>query len=284
MKLHKENLLHSLPPYNFPGQEEQDYDSAGYVVVPVPFDSTACYGGNARNGPLAVMQASRQLSFYDWESKSAPIEKGIFCTRELEPVRGDARLTVERVRQACEEIVDDNKKPVLLGGEHLISLGGVQACKPDSVLVLDAHADAWNELEGSKWSHACVSRRMHEEGACVSVAGVRSISEEELDYSKKKGFNVFYANKSTVGDVVKSLKGRVYISVDVDVLDPSVMPSTGTPEPGGLSWEQVCSLLEAIGQKRKVVGFDLVELAPIPFLEAPNYLAAKLLYKMVGWF
>ncbi len=282
MKSHK--LLHSLPPYNFPGQEEQDYDSANYVVVPVPFDSTASYGRNAREGPLAVMRASRQLPYYDWESGSAPVEKGIFCTQELEPVRGDVGQTIERVRQVCEEIVDDEKKPVLLGGEHSISLGGVRACKPDSVLVLDAHADAWDELEGSKWSHSCVSRRMHEETGQLSVAGVRSISEEELDYSKKKGFNVFYANNSTVGDVVKSLKGRVYVSVDVDVLDPSVMPSTGTPEPGGLSWEQVCSLLDAVGQKRKVVGFDLVELSPIPFLEAPNYLAAKLLYKMIGWF
>ncbi len=284
MKSHKGRLLHSMPPHNFPGKEEQDYESAKYVIIPVPFDSTTYYGPNARNGPHAVIRASRQLPLYDWESKSVPVEKGVFCTAELEPVRGDARLTIERLRQVCEEIVDDGKKPVILGGEHSLSLAGVRAAKPDSVLVLDAHADAWDEFEGSKWSHACVSRRIHEEtGGAVSVAGVRSISEEESEYSKKKGFNVFYANKSTVGSVLKSLKGRVYVSVDVDVFDSSLMPSTGTPEPGGLGWEQVCSLLKAVSRKN-VVGFDLTELAPIPGLEAPNYAAAKLLYKMVGWF
>jgi len=191
------------------------------------------------------------------------------------------------VEDAVSEILEKNKFPVILGGEHSITIGCVGAVakkyKNLSVLQLDAHADMRDEYEGSKFNHACGIRRVREICSSVVQVGIRSLSEEEAGYIEKNRLKVYYWNRYDVNEIVKNLRENVYITLDIDVFDPSEMPSVGTPEPGGLCWKEVTSIVREVAEKRNVVGFDLCELAPIPGNVAPDYLAAKLAYKMIGY-
>lgn len=271
-------LLHSMPPYNFAGIEEQ-YEDEGYykkarfVVIPVPFDSTASFGTGQRNGPHAIINASRFMELYDEELDAKPCDKGIYTTDELEPCRANAEETVNRIEYEVKRVSFDGKVPVLLGGEHLIALGAVRALKPDSILVLDAHPDDYDEIEGSRFTHATWAKRASEI-APVTVVGCRSMNE-------KKGncFGVEFDEKK----VLKKLKGRVYVSIDLDAFDSFLLPSVGTPEPGGLDWRKANDLLAKVFKEFEVVGFDVCGLAPIQGFEAPNALAARLAYRMMGW-
>jgi len=256
------------------GIEEQDYGKARFVVLPVPFDSTASWGSGQRNAPHAIINASRYIELYDECVDARTCEKGIYTCDELEPCRGDARETVKRVKYEVERIAADKKIPVILGGDHLVSLGAVQALKPDSVLVIDAHADDYDEFEGSRFDHATWAKRASE-STNVVVVGCRSLRQ-------KPGKNVFGPDFDEK-KVLSMLKGRVYVSIDLDGFDPSIMPAVGTPEPGGLTWKQGLSLLEKVFAKHEVMGFDVVELMPLPGIEAPNALAARLVYRMMGW-
>lgn len=288
-------MLHSLPSYNFCGIEERysDFNKAKVVVLPVPYDSTTSYGAGARNGPHAIINASRNMELYDHELEASPYEIGIHTLPELEPSMAGPGETVKRVRQVIGDILEAKKFPFMIGGEHSITLGAVQAFrrkfKNFSVLQLDAHADMRNELEGTKFSHGCVMRRSRELAGVVQ-AGIRSLSAEEADYiTEKKVRNLFYMPRdpqdfnAQIPKIVSALNENVYLTLDIDVLDPSEVPSTGTPEPGGLKWAQVLNLLKAVCGKKKIIGMDLVELAPVPGNVAPDFLAAKLAYKMVGY-
>jgi len=271
-------LLHSLPPYNFAGIEEQYddpkyYEKARFVVIPVPFDSTVSFNAGQRNGPHAIINASRFMELYDEELDSRPCDKGIFTTGELEPCRANAEETVNRIEYEVKRVSYDKKVPVLLGGEHLIALGAVRALKPDSVLALDAHADDYDEIEGSRFTHATWAKRASEV-APVTIVGVRSLNKK-----KRNCFGVDFDE----GKVLKELKGRVYVSIDLDAFDPFLLPSVGTPEPGGLGWREANGLLAAVFKEFEVVGFDVCGLTPVPGLEAPNALAARLAYRMMGW-
>ncbi|PIY91308.1 agmatinase [Candidatus Micrarchaeota archaeon CG_4_10_14_0_8_um_filter_60_7] len=268
-------LLHPLPPYNFMGLEDSDYKTAAFVVLPVPFDSTASFGTGQRNGPHALINASRYIEFYDEELGFKPCDAGIFTTEELEPCRGDAKETVRRVKYEVGRIAADNKFPIVFGGDHLVSLGAVQALKPDSILVIDAHPDDYDEFEGSKYDHATWAKRASEVAKTVVVVGCRSI--------RAPGTKNIFGSNFDGKKVLSLLKGRVYVSVDLDGFDPSIMPAVGTAEPNGLTWKQGLSLLEKVFAKNNVVGFDLVELMPIPGMDAPNSVAARLAYKMVGF-
>lgn len=278
---------------NFGGidTEYQSLEAAAFVVVPVPYDLTTTYQGGARKGPSAIVDASCNMELYDEEVESEIYKVGIHTLPPLEPVASGPEGMLNRVEEAVSGVLESGKIPVLLGGEHSITLGAVRAVKrfyPKlSVLHLDAHADMRASYQGTPYSHACVGRRMQELCPVVQV-GIRSMSEEESAFIRKEKVPVFGAaalrrDPAWVSKVLRHLTMDVYISVDLDAFDPSVMPATGTPEPGGMLWHDVLDLVRDVCRNRNVVGFDLVELAPIPGMVAPDFLAARLAYRMMGY-
>ena len=289
------DLLHPLPPYNFCGldKEDADFKKAKVVVLPVPYDSTTSYGAGTRNGPHAIISASRNMELYDPETKTSPYNVGIHTLDELEPSMAGPKETIARVKEVIGDILDAKKFPLMLGGEHSITTGALQALaeksKDFSVLQLDAHADLRDVFEGTKFSHACVMQRARELTDVVQV-GIRSMCEEEANHIKQNKLkNIFSMPQNPmdfdkqIPKIVSALKNNVYITFDVDALDPSEMPSTGTPEPAGMRSWQVLKLIKAVTEKKKIIGMDIVELAPIPGINAPDFLTAKLAYKMLGY-
>jgi agmatinase len=266
-------------------------DAAAFVVVPVPYDLTTTYQGGARKGPSAILDASCNMELYDEELAVEVFKMGIHTLPPLEAVASGPEGMVEQVEEAISGVLNLGKIPVMLGGEHSITLGAVRAAKKRhpklSVLHLDAHADMRESYQGTPYSHACIGRRMKEIAPVVQV-GIRSMSVEEAAYIRKAAVPVFPAasirnDQAWVSRVLRHLSKDVYITVDLDAFDPSVMPATGTPEPGGLMWHDVLDLIREVCRKKNVVGFDLVELAPIPGLVAPDFLAARLAYRMMGY-
>lgn len=277
-------LLQSLPPFNFCGLEETSFEKAKVVVLPVPYDSTASYKAGSRDGPHAIIQASRNMELYDEELDCEPARAGIFTLEELEPARGNVEETLRRVKNAIESIISARKFPLMIGGEHSITLGAVRAFqkyKKISVLHMDAHADMREEYEGSKFSHACVMRRTREICKVVSV-GVRSLSEEEATYIKNNKLGVYGVEFKT-REILEELSDDVYVSIDMDVFDPSEMSAVGTPEPGGIHWKEVIGLIRTVSKNKNVVGCDVVELCPLAGNTSPDFLTAKLAYKVIGY-
>lgn len=271
----------SLEPFNFLGLEEQDYQKSKIVIFPVPYSSTTYWKAGTKDGPQAIIDASRHIELYDIGTKKYPSKAGIFTLPFLEPSKNSPEETVARIKAVIDRILSDNKFPLMLGGEHSITLGAVQAFRDKfsdfSVLQIDAHTDLRDEFEGTKFHHACVMKRIEDLGIAFTQAGIRSVSEgEKID-------NVFLAPGLPAEKIISTLKENVYLTIDLDALDPSIMPSTGTPEPGGLSWYDVLNLVEHVAQKRKIIGADVVELDPIPGFHAPDFLAAKLVYKIISY-
>jgi len=262
-----------------------------FVVVPVGYDLTSTYQPGSRRGPAAIIEASTNMELYDEELKKETYLAGIHTTS---PVAIDARGSknmINAVRKKIAKVSAQNKIPVILGGEHSISLGTVQALKEKfpklKVLQLDAHADLRESYQGSRYSHASVARRISEICPLIQV-GIRSMSKEEsvfLPQSKVKSYSADFAleKKDWCETICKNLSGDVFVTIDVDVFDPSIMPSTGTPEPGGLYWQDVLSLLKLVSRSCQIRGFDVVELAPIPGIVAPDFMAAKLIYRFMGY-
>ncbi len=286
---------HFYFPFNFGAlpHEMADYDKAGIVILPVPYDGTTSYKAGTRDGPHAIIDASRFVEFYDEESGKNYSETGICTLDEMETV-DDAKGTIDRVYEATKAIIADNKKFVMLGGEHSLTSGAVRAFREKfqnlSVLHIDAHADMADINGESKWDHGCVARRVYE--MCPAVlAGIRSLSEEEAEFIEKEKIPVYWAHKiltqnddSWMDEAVSKLSDTVYVTIDLDALDPSIMPSVGTPVPGGFQWFTLLKLLRKLAESKKVVGFDLMELMPIPGQHAPDFTAAKLAYKLIGEF
>jgi agmatinase len=278
---------------NFGGidPEYEAIDQAAFVVVPVPYDLTTTYQGGARKGPAAILEASCNMELYDEELDAETYKAGIHTVPPLEAVAAGPEAMLDRVEEAIDGVFDQGKIPVMLGGEHSITLGAVRAAVKRypklSVLHLDAHADMRASYQGTPYSHACIGRRMLE--LCPVVqAGIRSMSVEEAAFLRKGTVPVFSAaairkDRTWVSKALRSLSKDVYISVDLDALDPSVMPATGTPEPGGMLWHDVLDVLREVCRKKHVIGFDIVELAPIPGMVAPDFLAARLAYRMMGY-
>jgi len=261
------------------------------VLIPVPYDSTTSFRSGARYGPAAIIEASYGLEDYDAELDLDVSLAGIHTTEALEPHMGGPALMVERVRQAVGRYVGKGKIVGVVGGEHSITIGSVQAhleAYPElSVLYLDAHADLRDEYMGTPWGHASGARRIHERCRLVLV-GLRSMCPEERDYIRSQGVPAYYWPPPGDGDlcleeIVGLLGPDVYVSVDLDVFDPSLMPAVGTPEPGGMSWHQVTSLLKEIAKARRIVGFDVCELSPGEGPAACSYTAAKLVYKLIAY-
>lgn len=266
-------------------------ETAAFVVVPVPYDLTTTYQGGARKGPAAIIEASCNMELYDEELGREIYKSGIHTLPHLEAVAAGPEGMLESVEKAVSGVLELGKVPVMLGGEHSVTLGAVRAARKRypklSVLHLDAHADMRESYQGTPFSHACIGRRMKE--LCPVVqAGIRSMSVEEAAFIRKNHVPVFSAaairkDRNWVGKILPHLSRDVFISVDLDALDPSVMPATGTPEPGGLTWHDVLDVIREVCGKRRVVGFDIVELAPIPGMVAPDFLAARLAYRMMGY-
>lgn len=281
------------PPYTFMGlcSTQAEMQSAKIVIVPVPYDATTTFRAGTREGPRAILQASRELEFYDEETRSEVYRQGIVTLDELAVTVASPRKMIERVGTVGHFVLEQSKFPVMLGGEHLLSVGMVQAAKAHfgdlTVLQLDAHADLRRSYQNSAYSNACVMRLIREQAPIVQV-GIRSLTREEDEFIRAEGIPCFYAHDlwnrpHSWDDVVSHLGSHVYITMDLDVLDPSIMPAVGTPEPGGLEWYQILSLLRRVSEHSTVVGFDVMELLPIPHNVAPDFLAARLVYKFLSY-
>ncbi len=263
------------------------YNNSQIVVLPVPFDKTSSWIKGSSKGPRAIINASKNMELYDIETRSEVYAKGIHTARQI--VSDNPRDMVGKVYKGTRKLLDDEKFVVVLGGEHTVSLGAIQAHAEQhadlSILHLDAHSDMRSSYEGEKYSHACVMARASEITTNIVSAGIRSMDSSELGNINPK--NIFYASEilksnKWIDRVLKKLSKNVYITVDLDVLDPSIMPSTGTPEPGGLGWYDLIDLFEKVAEKKNIVGFDVVELCPAKN-PAPDFLASKLIYKLLSF-
>lgn len=268
-----------------PGDSERQ--RSRFVVIQAPYDGTSTWRKGADRGPRAILDASAHLELYDIETGCEPFRDGIYTHEEALDL-GSPEAMVASVEEVVARFYREGKAIALLGGEHSVTIGAVRATaalRPGvGVLQVDAHADLRAAYEGSPYNHACVMARVAEICPFVQV-GIRSmdISEREAVQPGR----IFYADElvndlAWVERVVSVLPDRVYITFDLDALDPAIMPSTGTPEPGGLSWYAALRLLRRVAESREVVGFDVVELCP-GSEHAPDFLAAKLVYKMMSY-
>lgn len=264
------------------------YADARFAVLPIPYDGTSTWQKGADKGPAALLAASANMELYDIETDSEPWRAGIVT---LAPQEGFAtpEAMVESVRAEATALLNDGRTVVGLGGEHSVSIGLIQAHAARwpglTVLQFDAHGDTRDQYEGSKCNHACVMARAAECADYVAV-GIRSMDVAERA-NLVPGRTIFAHEindlAATARRILEPIEGPVYITIDLDVLDPSEMPSTGTPEPGGLTYRQLRDLLRAVCAERQVVGFDVVELMPRPEDRAPDFLAARLVYQLMAY-
>ena len=268
-----------------------DFEKARVVILPVPLDRTTSYVSGTRNGPHEILVASSHMELWDEETATDVHSIGIFTLPEMEFPFGSLDEVMEEIRRVAAELVSRGKFPFVIGGEHSITAPVVAAVAEQhpglSVLQVDAHADLRESYMGTPHNHACAMRRVHEHARTTQV-GIRSLSAEEAAAAPKLPTSIFYdfdmrRDPNWIDRVVDSLGETVYITIDCDGFDPAIMPSTGTPEPGGLSWYEMLALLRKVIASRRVVGCDLVELSPIPGLVAPNFLCAKLIYKILSY-
>jgi len=287
-------------PHTFLGLDEEasGFGGSKAVVLPVPYEATTSYGGGTAGGPRAILAASRYVELYDQELDADTYEVGIATLPALELSGAGGEAAMGELRGAYETLLEAaaDKFIVMLGGEHSITAEPVLAWADRlaaggrrlTVLQFDAHTDLRAEYEGSRYSHASVMHRVRDAVDIVAV-GVRALAAEEMGLARRDhGIHLFldddiHGQDEWIDDMVRLLGNDVYITFDVDVLDPALMPSTGTPEPGGVDWYTVLRVLERVFQKCNVVAADVVELSPIPGLHAPDFLAAKLVYKMIGY-
>ena len=269
-------------------QEYSNLENAKIVVIPAPYDGTSTWIKGADKGPAAIIEASANMELYDIETDSEVYRKGIFTDEPIEAKLSSENM-VEAVRQTVLDYIAEDRFTAVVGGEHAVSIGSVKAHVEKnsdiSVLQLDAHLDFRDEYNGSKYNHACVMARVRELCPILQV-GIRSMDSSEKEFIDKN--NIFFAkdiygNRDWIEKVISRLSDRVYITIDLDVFDPSIMPSTGTPEPGGLLWYDVVLLLKTVSDNKDVVGFDVVELCPDERNKAPDFLAAKLIYKLLTY-
>ena len=274
---------------NFGGNEVvYDYHNSRIVILPVPYDETSTWMKGADRGPDAIMEASVNLEFYDIETHSEVLKHGIFT---IEPLieKSSPEALVNSVQNKVSSLISEKKFPVVVGGNHTVSIGSVKAfgevTENFSVLQLDAHSDLRNVYEGSQFNHACAMARIKEITALVQV-GIRSMAVEELDNVDRK--RIFFAHdlyydKGLYNKAIDLLTENVYITIDLDVFDPSLIPSTGTPEPGGPEYFEIMHFLRDVIRRKNVVGFDVVELCPSPVNKSSDFIAAKIIYQLLSY-
>lgn len=289
---------------NFLGIEEKysTFEKSKVVILPIPYEATVSYGGGTARGPEAILKASHYVEFYDEETgREVFSEFGIATLEPIEISNLKDEDALGLIYNTCGKLIENGKFVISLGGEHTITQALIaqfaNKFKDLSVLQIDAHSDLRQEYNNNKYSHACVMARVCEYLSPEKIVqvGIRAQAKEEADIIREKNITTLYAHEIREGKydklgrtwqdyVVKKLSNNVYVTFDIDGLDPSIMPSTGTPEPNGLYWNEVMQLLKSIGKHKTVVGADLVELAPIDNLHHPDLTAAKIVSKMINYF
>lgn len=283
---------------NFLGIEKKysNYKNSQIVVLSVPLEKTVSYGKGTSKGPEEILKASHYVEFYDEEQKrELCFEKGICTLKPMNLQKLSIEKALQKVHKEVAKHIDEGKFVVTLGGEHSLSAAPIMAFNerfPNlSILQIDAHSDLRDSYEGSKYSHASVMARVAEFNSNIVQVGIRAQCIDEVELKQKKGIKTFYAREIKMGMygenwhelIVNNLTENVYITFDVDGLDPSLLPATGTPEPGGLFWDETMNLLKSVGTEKNIVGFDVVELAPTKYHPSSNFVAAKLVYKMMNY-
>ena len=267
------------------------FDDARVVILPIPLDRTTSYVAGTRSGPHEILVASSHMELWDEETGTDVHTIGIATLPEMEFPFDSLEEVMAEIRRVTTEIVARGKFPVILGGEHSITAPVVAAVAERhpglSVLQIDAHADQRDSYMGTPNNHACAMRRVLDHARTTQV-GIRSLSPDEAAAIPSLNTTIFYdynmrKDPQWIEKVCDTLGETVYISIDCDGLDPAIMPAVGTPEPGGLSWYETLALLRRVFETKTVVGFDVVELCPIPGIVAPNFLVAKLVYKMLSY-
>jgi N1-aminopropylagmatine ureohydrolase len=288
--------MQPYPPFCGDDLRPCTYEAARVAILPVPYEGTVSYGRGAAQGPRAILEASDQLEMYDEELDWCIDALGLYTLPPVDCAGGTPEQVMERIHAAALRPLRDGKFLVTLGGEHSISYGVFTAqqalrTQPFGLLQIDAHADLRASYHGTPHSHACIMARAHDLGLPFVQVGIRALSEQERAFLRASGreANVFWAHdiaardESWMDEAVERLAPEVYVTLDVDGLDPTIMPATGTPVPGGLGWYPTLRLLRKVAQRRRIVGFDVTELAPMPGLHAPDFLAARLVYKLIGY-
>ena len=264
------------------------YEGSEVVLIPVPYDGTSTYGKGADKGPDAILDAAENMELYDIETNSEVYLQGIYLAPSI-TIDSSPDAMVKAVESAVDQHLDAEKFVTILGGEHSVSIGSIRSFNKKfedlTVLQLDAHSDLRPSYEGSKYNHACA---LHEASYATNLVqvGIRSMDTVELAYLREENLFTSYdihSNEYWQEDVINCLGQNVYITIDLDAFDPSIMPSTGTPEPGGLLWNETLDLLRKVFLNSNVVGFDIVELAPKKDFTAPDFMAAKLYYKLLSY-
>ena len=277
-------------------KEFSNYKDSNIVIVSAPLEKTVSYGKGTSKGPEEILETSHYVEFYDEEqSRELCFEKGICTFEALNLQKLSVEKSLDKIYKEVSKHLDAGKFVVTLGGEHSLSTAPIKAHHerfPNlSILQIDAHSDLRDSYEGSKYSHASVMARVAEFNPNIVQVGIRAQCKEEVELRKRKNIKTFYAREIKLGMygnnwqelVVNNLSENVYITFDVDGFDPSLMPATGTTEPGGLFWDETMNLLKIVGLEKNIVGFDVVELAPSKYMPSSNYVAAKLVYKILNY-
>lgn len=264
-------------------------EKAFFHVLPVPYEKSVSYGGGTALGPKAILKASWQLE--QWDGKSKPCDEGIYTCPTID-CSVEADQVIDNIATATQKIIEQGGMPVVFGGEHTVTYGVLKGLKAAGIedfgiVQIDAHADLREAYDGDPLSHASVMKRAVDMGIPLYQLGIRAFCEEEMGYREEFGVHYQDAdelvpNNITSIELPKDFPKKVFFTVDVDGLDPSVFPSTGTPVPGGLGWYQTLSLFESVAQQREIIGFDIMEFAPIKGFHAYDFAAAMLTYKMMG--
>ncbi len=283
---------------NYFGLEPKDAspENSKVVIIPVPYEATTSYGQGTKLGPQAILDASQQVELFDDELWVEPCKVGIYTHEpvKIKPVIQKCSMPFQELFDVVNPIVEFGKFPIILGGEHSLSLGSVRACiekYPDlSILQIDAHADLRQSYEDIYYSHACIAYHLYDTlpKPHITQVGIRNISFDEAQWleSAKPNIKTYWArnqHKWNTHEMLEGLSKNVYLTIDIDGLDSSIMPCTGTPEPGGMLWYQLMDILKLLFAHKNVIAADIVEFAPLPKFHAPDFLVAKLLYKIIGY-
>ena len=277
-------------------KEFSSYENSKVVILSAPYEKTTSYGKGTAKGPGAILEASHYVEFFDEETeKEVCFDIGIAAIEPMKFGKLSGKKALELIYRNVDEHIKNGKFVITLGGEHSISTAPIQAHYDNypelSILHFDAHSDLREEYEGSKYSHASFAARVSEFTTNITQVGIRAQCKEEFEFIKANGINTFYAfqmrnegfDSNLIEKILGKLKKNVYITFDVDYFDPSIMPSTGTPEPNGFYWDETMRLLKKVCADRNLVGFDVVELAPQKNYTFPDFLTAKLIYKILNY-
>lgn len=284
--------------HNFLGIDKKfsSFDNSKMVILPCPYEKSTSYGKGTANGTGAIIKASHYVEFFDEETlKEVCFEHGIATLKPLSLAKLSPQKSLDLIYKNVKQLIKLDKFVITLGGEHTISTAPIKAhfdvYKNFTILHFDAHSDLRDTYEGTKYSHACFAARVAEFTTGITQIGIRAQCKEEYEFIKNKGINTFYAHQireqgfdnNLITKIINTLNENVYITFDVDYFDPSIMPSTGTPEPNGFYWNETMRLLKRICCERNVVGFDVVELAPNKLFTFPDLFTAKLIYKILNY-